>query len=512
VRDPELFLARLWQLDAELVEAGWPETSDWWRRQIERFFRSGRRRWVLRVGRRGGKSSTLCRVAVAWALFGEWDVPPGDVAVIPFVSIDRSEAGGRLRTILEILDVIGINKAERGDTITIRVRGRPMMFRVATCSVSGTVGFTSIATFADEMARWESKETSANPAKEVMGSLRPTMATQPNAFEACSSSPWGEDDYHHELFETGDTEHQCVAHAATWEANPTITEDETHQLEPDEKTWGREYAAIPSQGIVNNWFGLAIDVALGLGGDPSGIRGGMKPYFAIDPAWVKDYFGWAVSSSEPADAAGLSAGLTKEVWLQNSGSYKPEPGKPLDPEATLTLFRDEVVLPTMALAGRSDETPAVHTDQAEFYSLRAIARRLGMRLELIAWTGGVGEGSKLTRHRAVRTGMRAREVRIPEKKSLVRQFRAVSGVLLPSGNERIVYGQVEGHSDELAAGIMALSVALEGSPTAATVVFGPMRDTAGAELRAQAIREATKRQQQQWDRDPRVAMRAAMRR
>ncbi len=512
VRDSDLFLSRLWALDRALVAAGWPETSPWWRRQIDRFFRSGCRRWVLRVGRRGGKSSTLCRVAVAWALFGEWDVPPGDTAVIPFVSIDRSEAGGRLRTILEILDVLGVSRQERGETITIRVHGRPLMFRVATCSVSGTVGFTSVATFADEMARWESRETSANPAKEVMGSLRPTMATQAAAFEACSSSPWGEDDYHHELFEAGDSDDQCVAHAATWEANPTITEDETHRLEPDQKTWSREYAAIPSQGVVNNWFGLAVDVALSLGVEPSGIRNGMRPLFAIDPAWVKDYFGWAVSSSEPAEAAGATAGPTKEVWLQNSGAYKPEPEKPLDPEETLTRFRDEIVLPTLALAGRSDETPVVHTDQAEFYSLKAIARRLGIRLELIAWTAGTGENSKLTRHRAVRTGMRAREVRIPDKPSLVRQFRAVSGVLLPSGNERIVYGNVEGHSDELAASIMSLSVALESVPAAAVVRVGPVRDDVGAQMRAARMKEVERRQKQQWDRDPRNAIRSAMRR
>ena len=197
MRDPELFLTRLWQLDAELVAAGWPPMSPWWKRKIARFVRSGLRRWVVRVGRRGGKSSTLCRLAVAWALFGEWYVPPGDVAVIPFVSIDRPEANGRLRTISEILTVLGVEYAPKGETL--QVRSRNVAFRVATCSVSGTVGFTAIAAFADEMARWESRDTSANPAREVMGSLRPTMATQPTAFEVCSSSPWGTIDYHNEI-------------------------------------------------------------------------------------------------------------------------------------------------------------------------------------------------------------------------------------------------------------------------------------------------------------------------
>jgi hypothetical protein len=71
------------------------------------------------------------------------------------------------------------------------------------------------------------------------------MATQPFAFEVCSSSPWGTDDYHAELFDQGDTDHQLTSFAPTWIANPTITEERTHELEPDEKIWSREYAAIP---------------------------------------------------------------------------------------------------------------------------------------------------------------------------------------------------------------------------------------------------------------------------
>jgi hypothetical protein len=62
------FLATYDRLDAALVKAGWPATSPWWRAELERFIRSGKRRWVIRVGRRGGKSSTLCRVAICQAI------------------------------------------------------------------------------------------------------------------------------------------------------------------------------------------------------------------------------------------------------------------------------------------------------------------------------------------------------------------------------------------------------------------------------------------------------------
>ena len=72
------FLAHFDAMDADLVVRGFPPTSPWWRSRIERFLRSGKKRWVLRVGRRGGKSSTLSRLLTAWILWGPWSVPPGD--------------------------------------------------------------------------------------------------------------------------------------------------------------------------------------------------------------------------------------------------------------------------------------------------------------------------------------------------------------------------------------------------------------------------------------------------
>jgi hypothetical protein len=241
--DVAAFLAAYDRLDAVLVKAGFPATSPWWRAQIERFFRARRRRWVIRAGRRAGKSSTLCRLAACWALAGPWSVPLGDTAVIPFVSLDRDEAAGRIRTISEILTALGVPHEPTSDEIYLP--SRRLKFSVRTCSVRA-VGFTSVAIFADEMARWSSRDDSANPAREVMGSLRPTAATQPFAFEVCSSSAWSTVDYHAELFAQGCNEHQITSFAATWTANPTITELDTYGLEPDENTRLREYAGEPS--------------------------------------------------------------------------------------------------------------------------------------------------------------------------------------------------------------------------------------------------------------------------
>lgn len=278
--DAAAFLARFDAMDRALVSVGFPATSPWWRSEIERFVRAlgdsrRLRRWVLRVGRRGGKSSTLCRLAVAWALWGAWVIPPGDTAIVPFVSTDRTEASGRIRTIRDILRALGVACEERGEEIELR--DRRVVFKVVTCSTRGVVGFTSIMIAADEMAIWENRDTAANPAAEVMAALRPTMATQPFGFEIDSSSPWSTSDYHHELFEAGDTEHQLTSFAPTWVANPTISEADTVQLEPDQATRDRAYGAIPGDaGISNPLFDAA---AVGLNTRSAPVELG------YDPAW-----------------------------------------------------------------------------------------------------------------------------------------------------------------------------------------------------------------------------------
>jgi hypothetical protein len=290
------FLARFDAMNAELVRHGLPPISQWWRKQIGRFFDAKRRRWVIRAGRRAGKSSTLCRLAVAWALWGTWAVPVGDIAVIPFVSVSKDEARARLRTIAAILKALGIDFAERGDEIELGGK-RPVLFKALACTTDAVVGFTSIAIFEDEVAKWESRETGANPARAVDTSLAPTMATQPHAFRVLSSSPWSADDYHAELFDQGDTDHQLVSFAPTWVANPTITEAQTHELEPDPLVHAREYGAVPGATI-----SAALDpadVASGFGRSPVGVLG--RGFLAIDASSLRgDAFAWIAGRESDA--------------------------------------------------------------------------------------------------------------------------------------------------------------------------------------------------------------------
>lgn len=242
----EEILARYDEVEAKLVARGFPRTSPWWRATIERWYRSGKRQLVGRVGRRGGKSSTLSRLAVVEAVYGQHDVPPGDVGFVGIISTDRPEALGRLRTVESILDALGVAyRPCRGGVVGIELVGRRTGFRVFTASISGVSGFTGIFILCDEVAKWEDSDTGANPAREVLTSVRPTMRTMPNARMVLSSSPMSMFDAHYDAFELGETPLQVTAWAPTWVANPTITEEDCIVDEPDESKRAREYGAIP---------------------------------------------------------------------------------------------------------------------------------------------------------------------------------------------------------------------------------------------------------------------------
>jgi hypothetical protein len=240
------------ELDRRLVLAGWPETSPWWKDTLRRFYRSSGAQLVLRAGRRAGKSTTLCRVAVLEALMGEHHVAPGDTATVAIISVNKDEARERLNTIEGILRVLGVKNKALADRIDLA--DRDLAFRVFAATVGGVSGFSGICIICDEVSKWLDKDARANPATEVLSSVRPTMAGLPNARIFLSSSPMTPFDAHAKAFDVGDNDFQQVAFAETWIARPALTLEATKRLESDERRWSREYAAIPMQGDEDSFF------------------------------------------------------------------------------------------------------------------------------------------------------------------------------------------------------------------------------------------------------------------
>lgn len=400
------------EIDASLVAAGFEPTSPWWLEQLGRVFnrhqRRALRRWVIRAGRRGGKSSTLCRLAVLVALFGEWSVPPGDTAVIAIVSVKTDEAAARLRTIKTILTALGLRFDERGTELELRGE-RPVLFKVFPCNVD-SVGFTSVLVIGDEVARWESRDTGANPAQEVIGSLAPTMATQPTAFMVLSSSPWSNDDFHAKCFDQGDTATQMVSHAPTWVANPTITEADTHELEPDDRVRAREYAAVPGATISAALD--PVDVAAAFGATPVGKLG--RGFLAIDASSLRgDAFAWI---------AGRESDAGELVVLECDG---------FEGERLREVSMRDVVKQVAARAVEWDAR-SIFGDQREEASLTSMFAEESSALEVLPWS----EPSKDEAFQLLRRLMRERRLLLPDHAGLRREISNVKAHLLPSGRTK----------------------------------------------------------------------------
>jgi hypothetical protein len=362
----EAVWARFEALDRALQANGFPATSPWWKDTLREFYETGKGRLVLRVGRRGGKSSTLCRLAVVEALWGQHAVPPGDVGVVAVVSARRPDALERLRTIGAILDAIGVRYTTKGDSLELL--DRRVVFTVFTASIAGVSGFTSIFVLLDEVAKWRDSDTGANPAAIVIASVAPTLATQKNGRMVLSSSPMGLMDAHADAYGRGSNAGQMVAHAPSWVANPTLSEERTRELESDEVAWAREYAAIPqAEGETSHLTESMVNRCT------RSVEGDLEPderhhYVAvIDPATRGN--AWTLVVATLGDRAVRRVVLCRE-WR---GSKKA----PLSPSG---------VFGEIAKLIRPYRLGHVISDQFSEDSLRELARLRGLTLVVQAWT------------------------------------------------------------------------------------------------------------------------------
>jgi hypothetical protein len=189
-------------LRAELHSAGFPAPLPWWDHQAERFYKSGAKRFAARVGRGGAKSTSMVDFALNETLAGAWRVPDGEVHFFAFVSQNKAEASQRLRQIAARLRALKIPFDQSGDEIVLR--DMPRGIRVFACQVGSVSGWRCFGFAADELSKWSNADHSANPAPEVIASLRAMTVTHPDAREFFVSSPLGVTDLHWEIIERGD--------------------------------------------------------------------------------------------------------------------------------------------------------------------------------------------------------------------------------------------------------------------------------------------------------------------
>jgi hypothetical protein len=468
--------------DRRLYHAGFPAISGWWWDTLSLFYGSGKRQLVARVGRRGGKSSTLCRVAVAEALHGSHYVPPGDVGMFAFVSVRRTEARERLRTIRAILDALKEPYEERGDDVELT--RHPVLFRVFTGTVSGVSGPTCIGAVCDEVAKWRDADTGANPATEVLRSLRPTLMTQPRAKLFLSSSPLGMLDAHAEAYALGNTAYQMVAQTPTWVANPTITEEATHKEEPNPDIWRREYAAIPMEGTEESMFSPALlDVCSRPSGKDVPRETGVTYNAAMDPALVRNAWTLAICGRRFAGGRVRRSVVATREWRGTAAV-------PLRPDA---------VLREVASVLRAYDLDVVDTDEFHGQSLAIIAERPD--IDIVVRVNPTTATDKIERYESLLTQLSDETIELPGEPKVRADLLAVRRLLTPNGFVVRLPETPDGrHCDHASSISLGLSRCLVDPTVAGPRYLSDEWKAAQAERRRQLDAELEKRLEDETDR------------
>jgi hypothetical protein len=430
------FMRRYREVDARLVAKGFPPTSKWWLETLERFYArspSSVRTLIARVGRRGGKSSTMCRVAVVEALYGGHVVPPGDVGFAMFVSTTRDEASSRLRTIDAILRALGFTDAQmRRSSDAIELSDRRVGFKLFTATISGVSGATAIMLVCDEAAKWKDAETGANPAREVLASAAPSLATMPHARRFIVSSPFGVHDAHYELFERGDTSDQRVAYSPSWGANPTLSEAGTHALEPSERIWSREFLAVPgsSESAFLDRASLARCVDVGVRNRPP--VAGVHYVGSMDAGFRDDSF--AVSFCHREMRASVGGPPRDVIVLDAIYAWAPAPGRRLDFDEMMNHVAELAALYNDALIFR---------DSFSGDAVASALRTRGTRSEEVSMSAP----EQMTRWTFLESIVRSGRLRLVDDPDLVRELSELRLRLRASGVASVAVPERRGHDD-----------------------------------------------------------------
>ncbi len=205
----------LWVDDLQ-AKYGMHHLSPWWLSKIGEFYDSGKTWMLLEVGRGGGKSISLSRIASTISLFGERTIPIGQRWVWPFVSISTPDAAKRINDISAIFRCIGIDisvkkTAGRNSIELDDCRGQPIELVSIAANIASVSGPSSIGFAFDEEAKAYDKSSNANPASEILASAVQTFRGRDGIKAIRCSSAWTTDGSHYRAIQQGDTETTYVA-------------------------------------------------------------------------------------------------------------------------------------------------------------------------------------------------------------------------------------------------------------------------------------------------------------
>lgn len=394
-------------MDDRLAAAGHHPLLGWWREQLGTFYASSTAlSFVGRVGRGGAKSNTSVKIGCNEILHGNFEVPPGEIHYWAQVSESKPEAAQRLRLYDSFFTALGVEHQTTTEEIIIPSLRRGV--RVFACTIGAVSGFRCIGYAADEAAKWENRDHSANPAQEVIVSIEAMTVTHPGARSLIISSPWGIDDYHYELFERGTNENQITAQAPTWVANPSVTREQClAKAKGDEKILEREYGAVPGGTVTSALDPIDLKQAFLTRLNSSGNG---RVAIAIDASSLRgDAFAWLVA--EECDD-GIRVKLVEAI--EGEGLREHTMGDVVD---------------IVAKTATDNGARQIFGDQRESASLVSLFGDAGFGFTPFDWSNS----SKDEAFQLLRRLLRERRLELCDHPKLRNEMRDVKARLAPSG-------------------------------------------------------------------------------
>lgn len=145
--------------------------------------------WI-QAGRRAGKS-ILAALSAIYLAIQPYTLMAGEVGTVVIIASDRKQGRVILRYILGLMKSVpalaALIAAETMESVTLTTG---IAIEIHTASFRGVRGYTVVACLADEVAFWRNDESGANPDSEILGAIRPAMATIPSALLLCIGSPY----------------------------------------------------------------------------------------------------------------------------------------------------------------------------------------------------------------------------------------------------------------------------------------------------------------------------------
>lgn len=402
------------------------------------------------IGRRGGKSETMARVAMFEALHGGHEVAlaPGQrgrIVVISPLREQSQEVLGYAKGIAALPQIRSKVASITADSIEF---SNGLTIQVCTCDALNVSGPTIVCLIRDEWSKWPGAE-SATPDTVIEASVRPALAPvvgAPPRRKIGISSAYITDG------QCYTTDRDCfgkagadtlVLRGSTITFNPNIDREylaKERRRSPSD--YEREYECVWQDGITEGWFGSSVIDASVVHGRSIATRARLPraPYYvAIDAAFKGDRFALAVAHMERSDERWIAVLDLVRTW-------EPRPGE--------TLSSDLAVHESSA-AARGFGCDRIYGDQCCAPVLIDSYRREHITLVEVPWTAQ----NKPLKYRMVRDGMADGSVWLCDDAETVKEFKGIQGKLLQSGGERIEARR--GHDDRVSAAVLALSLAMK---------------------------------------------------